>query len=147
MKNNAAHSLTHSLTNTLKPPPCEMCAALHSWPLAPKHLTLLDTFEADRVLAVLDDGQHVPGGEPSHWHVVDLQQQLILGQFSALDQSLPLLHLTEVGELAVFRAPLQLEAQLSVLPTRDHRFVDFVGPVVFLFEALRHGSGELITAS
>lgn len=73
------------------------------------YLTLLDTFEADRVFAVFDHGQHVPGSEPGYWHVVDLQQQFILGQFAALDQPLPLLHLAEVGELAVLRAPLQLE--------------------------------------
>lgn len=103
-----------------------------------EHLTLLDTLEADRVFAVLDDGQHVPGGEPGHRHVVDLQQQLVLGQLPALEQTLPRPHLAEVRELAVLRAPLQLEAQLPVLPAGYHRFVDFVGPVVLLLEALRH---------
>lgn len=88
---------------------------------------------------MFDHGQHVPSGEPGHRHVVHLEQQLILGQLAALDQSLPLLHLAEVGELAVLRAAPQLEAQLAVLPAAYHRFVDFVGPVVFLLEALRHG--------
>lgn len=110
---------------------------LRLWPRL-AYLTLFDTLEADRVFAVFDDGQNISGGEPSHRCVVDLQQQLTLSQLSALDSRFALFHLAEVGELPNLRAPLQLEAKFPFFAPDDNRFVDFVGPVIFLLQAIGH---------
>lgn len=110
---------------------------LRLWPRL-AYLTLFDTLEADRIFAVFDDSQNIPGGEPGHRRFVDLKQQLILGQLAALDCFFSLFHLPEVGELPNLRAPLQLEAKFSLYAPGDDRFVDFVGPVIFFRQALGH---------
>lgn len=99
-------------------------------------LTLLYALQPERVFAVLDHGQHIPDGEPRHRRIVDLQEQLVLGQFAALAGHLSLLDLPKVREIAILGAPFQVEPQLALLVSGEHRFVDFVRPVVLLLETL-----------
>ncbi len=101
-------------------------------------LTLLHALQPERVFAVLDHGQHIPDGEPRHRCIVDLQEQLVLGQLAALDGHLTLLHLPKIREIAVLGAPFQVEPQLALLIPGEHRFVDFVRPVVLLLQTLWH---------
>lgn len=103
--------------------------------------SLLDTLEPEGVLAVFDHGQNVPDGEPRHGGLVHLQQQLLGHQLAAaFIGHLARLHLPQVGELSVFRAPLQFKAQLALRVPANDTLVDFASPVAFLFQAFGHGS-------
>lgn len=100
------------------------------------HLTLLYTLQPYGIFAVLDYGMYIPEGEPGHRRVVDLQKKLVLGQFTALNDHLALFHFTQKWKLAILRAPFQIKPQLPLLTPGEDRLVDFVGPVIFLLQAL-----------
>lgn len=127
---------------TLPPPRAPSGPGARHSPEPAAALTLLDTLEPEGVLAVFDDGQHVPDGEPRHGGLVHFQQQLLRHQLAAaLIGDLAWLHLPQVGELSVLRAPLQFEAQLALWVPANDTLVDFASPVAFLFQAFGHGSG------
>ena len=96
--------------------------------------TLLHTLQPDGVPAVPDHGLDVPGGEPGHRGVVDLQEELTPGPAGPAS---PLS--SQDGELAELRAPPQLEPQLPLRGPAQDTLMDFVGPVALLLQAFGHG--------
>lgn len=105
-------------------------------------LTLFDALESDGVLAVLDHGVHVPGGESGHGGVVDFQQEFVRPEFAAVAPRRSARgKLADDRELSILRAALQLQPQRPFLVPAEDALVDFVGPVVPpLLQALGHDS-------
>lgn len=99
-------------------------------------VTWFDTLESDGLLAVLDHGVHVPGGESGHRGVVDFQEEVIPRRRSAGEK------LADHRELSVLRAAPQLRRpRLALLAAAEDALADSVGPVVLLLlQALGHGS-------
>lgn len=105
-------------------------------------LTLFDALESDGLLAVLDHGVHVPGGESGHGGVVDFQQEFVRPEFAAVAARRGARgKLADDRELSILRAALQLQPQRPFLAPAEDALVDFVGPVVPpLLQALGHDS-------
>lgn len=94
-------------------------------------LTWFDALEPDGDFAVSHHGVDVPGGQPGHRGVVDLQQEFIRAELAA-----------EQREAAVLRAAPQLQPRGPLLGPAEDTLVDSAGPVVLpLPQTLGHGSG------